>query len=376
MKFTISTQELAYLLNKVQNVVPAKATMPVLSNFLLEAKDNCVYLTGNDMTVGIRCWTEAKVEKPGVTTLPIRRMAQLMREITAVNVEISTDDNNCTTIVANTSVFKIHGMSPQEFPELPKMEGASSFKIKQNELKEILYRTSFAISKDENRYVLQGVHMQLDEGTVRFETADGKRLARAWVSLGPSEKPRAGSYIIPIKAVDEITKNLREEGDAIVYLLEDKIGVVVETTMAVSKLLIGDYPDVSQFIPKESKTHITLHCEELSTLLRQVALFTGEATPSAKFSFSDGELKISANAKEVGEGHVNMPVNYRGEPLEVAFHPLFFLEIIKRIKGETLTLSLVDGFNPGLVTHADQRIGGEVIPNPMYVMMPMKIVKS
>src|SRR4051794_35087946 len=111
MKFVLSTQELNYLINKIQNVVSQKPAVPILSNFLIEAFNNEITLTATDLTVGIRCNTETKILEEGATTLPAKRFAQLIRELTALNVEISSNPNEVTTIIAGTSRFKLNGMS-------------------------------------------------------------------------------------------------------------------------------------------------------------------------------------------------------------------------------------------------------------------------
>src|SRR5688500_18107932 len=123
MKFVISTQELNFLINKIQNVVPQKATIPILSNFLVEASSGMLTLTATDLTVGIRCQTEATVIEEGATTLPAKRFSQLIRELTQAEVEITTNENEVTEIKANTSRFKLHGMKAVEYPSLPDMSG-------------------------------------------------------------------------------------------------------------------------------------------------------------------------------------------------------------------------------------------------------------
>ena len=120
--------------------------------------------------------------------------------------------------------------------------------------------------------------------------------------------------------------------------------------MVVTKLLSGDYPDLSRIIPTNSGTTIILHREELMTLLRQISLFIADTTHSVRFTFTNGELKLSANTMEIGEGKVSMPVNYQGQKLEIAFNPGFFLDILRHSKEETVTITLTDYYNPGLIT--------------------------
>lgn len=371
MKFVISTQELNYLINKIQNVVAQKPTIPILSNFLIEAYNDELILTATDLTVGVRCHTEAKILEEGATTLPAKRLAQLVRELTAVNMEVSANSNEITTLVAGTSRFKLNGMSKSDYPSLPDLSQAHTFQIKQADLKDLLYRTSFAVSKEDNRYVLTGVLMQIANGIATFVGTDGKRLARAHapISIDPSF---ASQSIIPLKAVDEILKNLTEEGDAKVSLMADKIAVEANQTRLLTKLLAGDYPDVNRVIPEHSDILVSLHREELASLLRQISLFTADHNHSVRFTFMDSELKLSANTMDIGEGNVTMPVNYQGPKLEIAFNPGFFIDILRHCKGETVTMGLTDTYNPGIITDGDQ-LAKPLQASPLFVIMPMRL---
>lgn len=372
MKFVISTQEFNYLISKCLNVVSQKATIPILSNLLIEAVNDELIVTATDLTVGIRCFTDAKILEEGATTLPAKKLAQLVRELTAVNLELTTNANELTEIVADSSRFRLHGMGKSEFPTLPDLNDALQFSIKQTDLKDVLFRTSFAVSREDNRYVLTGTLLNISNGLATFVGTDGKRLARAYLPV-EIDKNYTGNFIIPVKAVEEITKNLSEEGDAKVYLMADKIAVETTNAVIITKLLSGDYPDITRVIPEATESVIALHREELMTLLRQISLFTAENNHSVRFTFSNGELKLSANAMEIGEGKVSMPANYQGQKLEIAFNPSYFLDILRHSKGETVTMGITDSYNPGVIT--DKEISQFVTANatPLFVLMPMRL---
>lgn len=378
MKFVIATQELNYLINKCLNAVAQKSTIPILSNFLIEAVNDELIITATDLTVGVRCFTEAKILEEGATTLPAKRFAHLIRELTAVNVEISTNSNEVTEIGANTSRFKLNGMNKNEFPALPNVTDAVHFKIKQSILKDVLYRTAFAVSREDNRYVLTGVCLQIANGTASFIGTDGKRLAKSQTTLS-IDKSFQGTYVIPLKAVEEILKNLTEEGEATVFLMNDKIAIEASNTIIVTKLLSGEYPDVNRVIPSQTGVTVNLHREELMTLLRQISLFAAENNHSVRFTFSEGELKLTANTMEIGEGKVSMPVNYKGQKMEIAFNPNFFLDILRHSKHETIAMGITDPYNPGLISdcdytkHESQEAQEPSEPTSLFVLMPMRL---
>lgn len=368
MKFVIATQELNYLINKCQNVVAQKNAVPILSNILLEAYNDEIIITATDLTLSIRCFGEAKILEEGGTTLPAKRFANLIRELTTPTVEVSSL-NEITEIKANTSRFKLHGMSKNEYPSLPDVAEAVQFKIEQAILKDMFYRTSFAVSKEENRYVLTGVCLNVNNGIATFIGTDGKRLSKAHVAV-EIDPNFSGNFIIPIKAVEEISKNLLEQGIATVFLMNDKIAVEASNISIITKLLAGEYPDVNRVIPQNPETLLVLHREELITLLRQISLFIPDNNHSVRFTFSEGELKLTANTMEIGEGNVSMPVNYQGQKLEIAFNPSFFLDILRHCKNETVAMGITDPYNPGVITDQESL---QADSSPLFVLMPMRL---
>lgn len=372
MKFVIPTQEFNYLIGTCLNVIPQKPAVPILSNFLIEASNGILTISATDLTVGIRCFAETKIIEEGATTLPAKRLAQLVRELTSNELELTTNANDIAEIVADGSRFRLPGMNRAEFPELPELEKAMHFSIKQSQLKEVLYRTAFAVSREDNRFVLTGVYLNIANGHATFAGTDGKRLARTFlpVAIDPAF---TGNFVVPLKAIEEAQKNLLEdEAEAKVYLMEDKIAIETNNVVIISKLLSGDYPDISRVIPASAEHTVALHREELMSLLRQVSLFTGE-NHVARFSFSQGELNLAAASMEVGEGKGCMPVNYQGPQLDIAFNPFYFLDILRHSKGETVSLGLSDPYNPGII--ADQELSTTSISEApsLFVLMPLRL---
>ena len=363
MKFVISRAGIESADSKTSKRGAQNAPIPILSHFLIEADHDELIFTATDLTVGARCRVEAKIYEKGALSIPSKRFFQLVRELTEPSIEVSTDGSEMAEIKAGSSRFRLHGMGKDEYPSLPDLSKAMQFTIKSELLKELLYRTSFAVSKEDNRYVLTGVLMRISNGKAIFVGTDGKRLAKTETPvLLPTDF--SGEYILPLKAVDEVMKMLGDQEETKVYLTDDKVAVESGSTILVTKLLSGDYPDFEQVIKANSEVHMTLHREELITLLRQISLFTNEASHSVRFTFLPGELVLTANCADVGEGKVSMPVNYSGKKLDIAFNPFFFLDILKHSKDETVNLGVSDPYNPGVVTDST---------NSLFIIMPMRL---
>ncbi len=367
MKLLIAREDLLKLISKVQSIVPSKPAIPVLANILIEATADELMISATDLTVSMRVFGEAKVQQEGSITVPARRFFQLIRELTAPQVEIDCSHDEIAHIHCGSSHFKLNGMSRSEFPNLPTFSDSHQLHLPSEKLKDVLTRTSFAAARDDSRQVLNGILLHLKQNAMIFVGTDGKKLAT--ISLNENIPPvEYHEYIIPLKGIEEIQKLLEEKSEVKIYLMHDKIALEFDRITVISKLLSGQFPDVDRVIPDTSKlSPITLHREELISLLRQISLFTTEMTSSVKFVFHDGQLHLLANSHEIGEGCVSMSVDYFGEKIEIAFNPLFFLDILRHCKDETVNFYLSDSFNPGLLTDST---------TAKFVIMPMRIASS
>ncbi len=377
MKFLMSRTELSELVSGIQNIVAQRTPMPILSNILIEAADSSVTLTATDLTVGIRCTAPAKVFENGATTLPAKRFSQLLRELQVSVIEVSSNNKDVSQIVADSSTFKMNGMPKGDFPALPDLTGAQKITIRQSELKDALYRVSFAVSKEDSRYVLTGVSFSISQGKALLIGTDGKRLARASLDLGEAFQGIEYDCIIPIKAVDEISKNLLDNDEnAILYLMQDKVAIESNSRIVMTKLLSGDYPDIDRIIPRQFAFVVALHREELSSLLRQVSLFISESNYSVRFTLTDGNLQLAANTVDIGEGRVSMPVHYSGPRFDIAFNPAYFLDILRHSREEYVYVALQDAFNPAVISDVPLTTSLDEFPSPLFILMPMRLTEE
>ncbi|HSX04000.1 MAG TPA: DNA polymerase III subunit beta [Rhabdochlamydiaceae bacterium] len=364
MKVLVSRIEFVALIGKIQSIVSQRPSIPILSNVLLEAANDELILSATDLTVSMRTSIAAKVEEEGSITLPARRLFQLVRELTSPQIEIESLSPESVMLHSGTSHFKIQGMHKNEFPAIPDLANGVQITLNSLLLKEMLNKTSFAAARDDSRQVLNGVLFQKQGHLFSMTGTDGKRLSKVEAEI---ESPglNDGSYILPLKAVEEIIKLIENRDEPVILrLTTDKIGIELSPTTLVSKLLAGPYPDVTRVIPQKINSPISLHREELITLLRQVSLFTSELSSSVRFSFSQGALHLAATSGDIGEGKVHMPANYSGPKLEIAFNPHFFLDILRHSKDETVEFNVSDSYNPGLVTDSSKA---------QFVIMPMRL---
>src|SRR6266436_6459611 len=337
MKFSVTKEKLLEGLQQVQNVVSTRTTLPILSNVLLQADKDEIHLTTTDLDVGVRGSCEAHVDKTGATTLPARRLFNIVRELPSSEIQVDVDGKNAASIRSGQSFFKILGLPEDEFPPLPKFEGAKVVTIRQKDLRDGLRKTSYAISTDETRYVLNGVLFSFKDNKLTLVATDGRRLAMAEIEL---EFPRSheSDLIIPTKAVTELQRLLTDDGEVKVSVGSGQIAFDLNKTLLVSKLIEGNYPNYRQVIPGETKERVTLERETFLNSLRRVSLLAREKSNSIKLSFSKNNIDINANTPEVGEAKESLPVQYKGREFSVAFNPEFLMAPLRNLTEDEVSL--------------------------------------
>jgi DNA polymerase III subunit beta len=363
MKFSVSKDKLLEGLSIVQNVVSTRTTLPILSNVLLQASEGAVRLTTTDLDVGVRGSVEAQVERSGATTLPARRLFSIVRELPAAEIYVDVDSKNLASIRSGPSYFKILGLPEEEFPPLPRFDDAKIFSIAQKDLKDGLKKTSYAISTDETRYVLNGTLFSFKDNKLTLVATDGRRLALVDLEL---EFPRSQEIdiIVPTKAVMELQRLVKDEGDVKVSIGENQIAFEINQTLLVSKLIEGNYPNYRQVIPSEAKERVTLERETLLNAVRRVALLASEKSNSVKLSFSKGNIDIVATTPDVGEARESLAAMYKGREFSIAFNPEFLMAPLRNLSTDEVYLDLIDEMSPGVI-----KIAGPFL----YVLMPMRL---
>lgn len=346
MKFSVSKEKFLAGLQTVQNVVSTRTTLPILSNVLLQASGDQVRLTTTDLDVGVSGGITAQIEKPGATTLPARRLATIVRELPAADIQIEVDSKNVASIRCGQSFFKILGLPEEEFPPLPKFDDTRTFTIPQQALRDALKKTSYAISTDETRYVLNGILFSFKENKLTLVATDGRRLALVDLEV---EFPRSQEVdiIVPTKAVTELGRLLGDEGDVRLSVGENQVSFQIGDTLLASKLIEGNYPNYRQVIPGDAKERVTLERELFLNAVHRVSLLSSDKSNSVKLVFTKNNIEIAANTPDVGEARESLAVAYKGREFSIAFNPDFLQAPLRALPNDEVYLDLIDEMSPG-----------------------------
>lgn len=363
MKFVATKEALLEGLQRIQNVVSSRATLPILSNVLIETAEDGLLLTTTDMDLSIRSRIAAEVEMPGATTLPAKKLLLIVKELPAPEVIVESDARNATSLRCGPSYFKIYGLGREEFPEFPHLPNAYEFRMPQAELKDGLRKTSYATSVDDHRYVLNGLLLSFRDGKLTLVATDGRRLALAEIEM---EFPagQETDVILPIRSVNELQKLIGESGDVVIRVAGNLISFEMNGSLLVSKRVDGNYPNYKQVIPGEPRQRVRLEREAFLNAVHRVALLSSEKSSTIKLTFSENQVQIAANAPEIGEAEETMAVPYNGPEFAIAFNPQYLMDPLRNVSDPEIFLDLIDEISPGVIkTHSPF----------LYVLMPLRV---
>ena len=373
MKFKINRDHFSNGLAQVLNVVGSKAAMPILSNVLIEADKDSISLSTTNLDLGIRCKIKAEVKESGSVTLPVKRLAGIVRELPNIEVSLDVAANHQVKLSSGGSHFKIMGIGAEEFPKLPDTGDDKTYTLEQGELATMLGNVAYAQSTDETRYILAGVYFNFKDGKLSLVATDGRRLALVSKEL-PVPAASAGAIILPAKTVAELLRLLGKGDKLTISFNERRAAFQIETgkdtsglcdsIYLFSKVVEGNYPNYHQVIPKETHQRIKLERELFLQCVHRAALVTSEKSNSVKVKVSTNLLEISASSPDFGESHESMAIAYSGPELQVAFNPQFIMDPLRALTKDEVFFEVKDEVSPGVF---------KTLENFVCVIMPVRL---
>ncbi|MFH1947379.1 MAG: DNA polymerase III subunit beta [Candidatus Magasanikbacteria bacterium] len=370
MKISVSKNEILKGIQTIHNIVSSKINLPILSNILLETIGNQLKLVSTDLDVGISCLIPVSVQEQGAITIPSKKFADIVRELPMGQVIINVKKNNMVEIECLNCRFRLMGVSKEEFPNLPEFKDKEAIYIDQAQLKEMLGLTSFAVSHEESRYILNGLLFELKNSILTMVATDGRRLAFVKQKLSKATKKEL-SIIVPIKAVQELLRNLQDEGGASIVTSENQVLFGLGGVLIVSRVIEGDFPNYNQVIPQPSEKKMVVDREEFLASIRRANLLSTPDSQAIKFELfparatasKGGKLVISKSTPDVGESHEEIPIKYQGKELIIGFNPHYLIDALKNLKQPEIEFEFTEADKPGVIRMGDY----------VYLILPMRI---
>ena len=367
MKATIERAVLLKSLGHVQSVVERRNTIPILSNVLIEAReDGSIRLMATDLDLQVDESVPATVTQPGATTVSAHTLFDIVRKLPeGSQVELTAAEGKMQ-VVAGRSRFNLSTLPRDDFPVIAEGDLPTRFELPAATLREIIEKTRFAISSEETRYYLMGIFLHVIDDQMRAAATDGHRLARVTVPK-PDGADGMPDVIIPRKAVAELYRLLEElEGTVEISLSPTKIRFGLGSAILTSKLIDGTFPDYNRVIPTANDKLLKVDPKSFSAGVDRVSTIASEKTRAVKISLDRDKVTLSVTSPENGVATEELPADYGSEGLEIGFNSRYLLDILSEIDGDTVEVHLADAAAPTLLRENDKS-------NALYVLMPMRV---
>ena len=373
MEITVSRQELLRELNATQSVVERKTTIPILSNFLIEADGETLNITATDLDQAIRTSCPARVKKPGACTIPARKLYDYVKLLPEGEISIKLLENHWVQIRSGRSNTKMVGLGRANYPQVPELPAIEAIKIPTVVLKTLIARTIFSISSEESRYTLNGALLVLKAESLAMVATDGHRLS----FVEKPDEALAGisgekRVLIPRKALAELQSLLNATDATHVEFADDDLRLffkVGHRTLSSLKLT-GQFPNYEAVMPRDNTKFVVVRCAELAQAVDRVSQFADERSHAVRMKLEQNELKISAQSAETGESEDILETPYTFDAITVGFNSDYILEFLKALGNDgEVQLEFKDSQSAGQMRPEDP----DAEYKYRYVLMPMRI---
>lgn len=367
MKVKITRENFQRGLSAVAATIPSRTTLPVLSNILVETVKKGLRVRGTDLDISVSVETPAEVDRQGAVTLPAKKVADIARELPDAPVELRSEGGR-VALVCGKSKFRLNSLPSDEYPSFPEVPFKQGWTLRGGQLQRLSAHTSFAVSHEETRPVLNGVLWQLRGDQMLMVATNGHRLAKMAVKL---EVKTTGEQdlIVPPKGLQQVERLFDAEDELQIARSESHLGFRTERTEVYTRLIEGPYPNYEQVLPKNNDKECVADSAEFTAAIRRMAIVASDQTHRVRLSFAPEKLNLAVQTPDLGEAEDEIPVQYSGSPLEIGFNAQYLLEVLRYIATDEVKISLSAPERPATFEPA----GGEL--DFLCLVMPLRLME-
>ena len=374
MKIIFEKDKIIKALNSVTKAVATKTTMPILEGILIQTNNDDIKLTCYDKELGIEyIIKENNVLEQGSIVVNEIMFSEIIRKLPDTNITISINDNNLLVIECEGSVYKLATMNPDDFPQLPEINVENSIELEQNTIKDMIRKTIFAISTEENRPVFTGCLFEVKNNKLNVVAVDGFRLA--WKSKVLNTKTNDFEAVIPGRTLQEINKILADSFDLIkLGISKNQALFEIENCKIVTRLLDGEFLKYSEVIPKKWETRVRVNKNLISNCFERISLISSSSMEKekrypVKLNVEVGKIKISCT-NQTGDAKEEIFTTTEGQDLEAGFNPKFFLDVFRNIDDEEVYINFGTSISPSVIKSIED--DGDY----QYMILPVRLKKD
>lgn len=369
MKINITKEKLSEGIQIIQSSVGGRTTLPILFNFLIEAKDGIIKLTRTDMEMAIIHTFKSEVLENGSITVPLKDFSDILKNLpSGKEIVLESDEDNKLHIKSGRSKFWLIGTPKSEYPIIPEIEKNESFSIKANLLEEMIEKTIFSASTQETRYVLNGLLWNNTKDKFEVVSTDGRRLA---LCINPVlEGVKEFKIIVPSKVLNEVLKliglNKFKEDEVInITTSANQISFKIKETVLISRLIEGNFPNYEQVIPGKKNITFLAETSNILSSTKSASICASDLGGTVKYQLTENNILITANSSKMSFSD-EVKINYSGEDFETSFNPQYLIDVLKNVNTDKVNFSFVNATQPVLIEP-------EGNTKYKYIIMPVRV---
>lgn len=366
MKITFLSDNLQNKISFLNHAVSVRGQLPILSNFLLEAKNGKLFISATDLEIGISSSLPVNIEKEGKTTIPAKNFSDLLANLENQKITL-TLDGETLNLTGEKIKASFQTMPSEDFPKLYEEKGEEVVSIKKTEIEEFFLRVVFSAAIDSSRPALSGVLIDKDKEEVLLVATDGYRLSlqkNVFKTAEGLEKP----LVVPARIIKELF-SIKEEDENVKFFVSEKNNQILFTqgeTSLVGRLIEAEYPDYEKIIPTEFSTKTEVSRDALQNAIKICSVFARETANIIKITIGSSKIIVSANSPSVGEDAVEVDAKTTGEENEIAFNAKYLLDVLSAVNEENLIFEMNGPLNPGVF-----KIKGN--DSFLHLIMPIRV---
>lgn len=372
MKATINKNDILPVLAKIQGLAGRKTNLAITTNVLIQTAETGISITATDLETGFEGLYPASVNTQGVIAINARKLYEIVRDFPSDDIYVNEVENHWIEIGNQNVEYHIVGLNPDDFPEVPKIEGVDFFEIDSAAFHKMIEKTVIISgASDDSRAHIVGIYAERiesdDNKIFRMVSTDGSRLSKVdFVFEKNFDLPQGGNVLIPKKGLVEVAKFLDSEGPVKIGIKDNNFIVKKETETLIIRLLEGDFPQYVDIIVKNEGHDIILDRQLFLMMLKRMSILSSDEYKGVIFHFTKDKLVINSTNPDIGESKEDMDLAYKGEPVEVMYNPRFFIDTLGVLDEDKVVLNIVDNQKPC-------KIEGENDKSYLSVIMPMRI---
>lgn len=361
MKFTVNREKFQKALQKVGSIIGSHSMLPLLSNVLIQAEEGKLKLCTTDYELRLSTEVEAEITEAGTTTLPARKLTQLIGSFIAPEAIFEINEQDQAKISCGTAKFTLNGLPAADYPEATDFETVREVKFKQSSFKRMIGSISYAVSADDSRKVLTGILVSMKDEKLTLVATDGKRMAMQESVL--ENVSAEGDAIVPLKAMSELRRLLEGDEELTINFGEKHCCFSAPGFTLTTKLIEGSFPNYRAVVPAQFKQEIEVPVAVLRSKIETVALMLSVTTGFVILHFENNQLQLQGSSAEVGEGIDLIDINYEGDIFEVSFNPVFLVDPLRNTDAEMVKIKLNDPLAPVAIEAGEGFV---------YIIMPLR----